>query len=59
MVLNQVKGICFFVYCRYLSLGNLRDANYLFDELKKEEERDELELPDSELIEFIIYLLLT
>ncbi|XP_031743588.1 Golgi to ER traffic protein 4 homolog isoform X2 [Cucumis sativus] len=43
----------------YLSLGNLRDANVLFDELKKVEEREELELPDSELIEFIVYLLLT
>ncbi|XP_008459732.1 protein GET4 [Cucumis melo] len=43
----------------YLSLGNLRDANVLFDELKKEEEREELELPDSDLIEFIVYLLLT
>lgn len=45
--------------CRYLSLGNLRDANRLIDELKKHEEREELEFPDSELIEFIIYLLLT
>ncbi|KAG7013799.1 Golgi to ER traffic protein 4-like protein, partial [Cucurbita argyrosperma subsp. argyrosperma] len=43
----------------YLSLGNLRDANCLIDELKKQEECGELEFPDSELIEFIIYLLLT
>lgn len=45
--------------CRYLALGNLRDANHLIDELKKQEEHGELEFPDSELIEFIIYLLLT
>lgn len=56
MVLNRVD---FFFPGRYLSLGNLRDANCLIDELKKQEEREELEFPDSELIEFIIYLLLT
>ncbi|XP_022156655.1 Golgi to ER traffic protein 4 homolog [Momordica charantia] len=43
----------------YLSLGNLRDANHIIDELKKREESEGLEFPDSELMEFIMYLLLT
>lgn len=43
----------------YLSLGNLRDANYLMDEVKKQVESKELEYPESDLTEFIDYLLLT
>ncbi|XP_031129284.1 Golgi to ER traffic protein 4 homolog [Ipomoea triloba] len=43
----------------YLSLGNLRDANYLMDEIKKQVSSKELEFPESELMQFIGYLLLT
>ncbi|GMG99376.1 hypothetical protein Nepgr_001216 [Nepenthes gracilis] len=43
----------------YLSQGNLRDANYLMDEIKKRVESEELEFPESDLIQFIIYLLQT
>ncbi|CBI31514.3 unnamed protein product, partial [Vitis vinifera] len=43
----------------YLSLGNLRDANYLMDEVKKQVESKELDYPESDLTEFIDYLLLT
>lgn len=38
----------------YLSLGNLRDANCLLDELRKQ-----LELPHSDLIQFVTYILQT
>ncbi|RZR97084.1 hypothetical protein BHM03_00026200 [Ensete ventricosum] len=41
----------------YLSQGNLRDANNLMDELNKQLEHEQLELPDSDLIQFIKYLL--
>ncbi|URE34931.1 hypothetical protein MUK42_30010 [Musa troglodytarum] len=41
----------------YLSQGNLRDANNLMDELNKQLEHKQLELPDSDLIQFIKYLL--
>ncbi|CAL9170798.1 unnamed protein product, partial [Musa hybrid cultivar] len=41
----------------YLSQGNLRDANNLMDELNKQLEHKQLELPDSDLILFIKYLL--
>lgn len=44
---------------RYLSLGNLRDANGLMDEVKKQMLSKELDFPQSELIQFINYLLLT
>ncbi|CAL5322381.1 unnamed protein product [Camellia sinensis] len=43
----------------YLSLGNLRDANYLMDELKNQVRDKELNLPRSDLMQFINYLLLT
>ncbi|KAJ4789345.1 Golgi to ER traffic protein 4 [Rhynchospora pubera] len=43
----------------YLSQGNLRDANILMDEIKHLLELDELDLPQSELMQFIEYLLLT
>ncbi|GMY08713.1 protein GET4 isoform X1 [Fagus crenata] len=43
----------------YLSLGNLRDANYLMDEIKKQVESKQLDFPQSDLIQFIIYLLQT
>ncbi|KAF6160792.1 hypothetical protein GIB67_035993 [Kingdonia uniflora] len=43
----------------YLSLGNLRDANFLLDELRKQVESKQLELPQSDLIDFIVYLLRT
>lgn len=43
----------------YLALGNLRDANYVVDEVKKQLESKELELPESELMQFVSYLLLT
>ncbi|KAK8651348.1 hypothetical protein V6N13_140953 [Hibiscus sabdariffa] len=43
----------------YLSMGNLRDANYLMDELKRLVGSQELELPETDLIQFITFLLLT
>nr|DAD26334.1 TPA_asm: hypothetical protein HUJ06_027802 [Nelumbo nucifera] len=43
----------------YLSLGNLKDANYLMDEIKKQVKDKQLALPQSDLIQFIIYLLQT
>ncbi|KAM7264467.1 hypothetical protein ACFE04_002150 [Oxalis oulophora] len=43
----------------YLAMGNLRDANCLMDEVKEHVECDELEFPESDLIEFICYLLPT
>lgn len=46
-------------FCRYLSLGNLGDANDLVDEVQKQMQDKELDYPHSELIEFINYLLET
>ncbi|KAL3506995.1 hypothetical protein ACH5RR_032377 [Cinchona calisaya] len=43
----------------FLSLGNLRDANALVDEVKKQVLSKNLDFPQSELIQFINYLLLT
>ncbi|XP_026660311.2 Golgi to ER traffic protein 4 homolog isoform X2 [Phoenix dactylifera] len=43
----------------YLSQGNLRDANYLMDELKKQLESKQLDFPCSDLTQFIEYLLRT
>ena len=44
---------------RYLASGNLRDANYLMDEIKKQVESKKLDFPQSRLIQFVIYLLQT
>ncbi|KAK3004457.1 hypothetical protein RJ639_019810 [Escallonia herrerae] len=41
----------------YLSLGNLRDANYVMDEVKKQAESKGICFPQSDLIQFIKYLL--
>ncbi|OIS97765.1 PREDICTED: Golgi to ER traffic protein 4 homolog [Nicotiana attenuata] len=43
----------------YLSLGNLRDANKLMEEVEKEMEAKHLGFPQSELMQFVNYLLLT
>ncbi|KAJ4720853.1 Golgi to ER traffic protein 4-like [Melia azedarach] len=43
----------------YLSLGNLRDANYLMDEVKKQVESKQLDFCQSDLIQFVFYLLQT
>lgn len=43
----------------YLSLGNLRDANFLMDDMKKQVQFQEFDFPRSELMQFIIYLLQT
>ncbi|GAB2235462.1 hypothetical protein Drorol1_Dr00025887 [Drosera rotundifolia] len=43
----------------YLSQGNLRDANYIMDEIKKKMDSEELDFSESELIQFIVYLLQT
>ncbi|KAJ8568385.1 hypothetical protein K7X08_027918 [Anisodus acutangulus] len=43
----------------YLSLGNLRDANKLMDEVKMEVELKNINFPNSELTQFVNYLLLT
>lgn len=55
----KIGYLWLFLTARYLSLGNLRDANYLMDELKKQVNSKELEFPESELMQFISYLLLT
>ncbi|CAN1338575.1 Protein GET4 [Linum perenne] len=43
----------------YLSVGNMRDANFLLGEVKKQVEAKKLEFPQSDLIHFISYLLET
>uniref|UniRef100_M0ZQC6 Golgi to ER traffic protein 4 homolog n=2 Tax=Solanum TaxID=4107 RepID=M0ZQC6_SOLTU len=43
----------------YLSMGNLRDANKLMDEVKMEVELKNLNFPSSELTQYVNYLLLT
>nr|XP_016492318.1 PREDICTED: Golgi to ER traffic protein 4 homolog [Nicotiana tabacum] len=43
----------------YLSLGNLRDANKLMEEVEKEMQAKHLGFPQSELMQFVNYLLLT
>ncbi|XP_076889248.1 protein GET4-like [Bidens hawaiensis] len=43
----------------YLSIGNLRDANSIMDEIDKLASVQGLVFPDSELVEFINYLLQT
>ncbi|KAG8372810.1 hypothetical protein BUALT_Bualt12G0105800 [Buddleja alternifolia] len=43
----------------YLSLGNLRDANVLMDEMKKQVQFREIDFPRSELMQLINYLLKT
>ncbi|XP_051140078.1 protein GET4 [Andrographis paniculata] len=43
----------------YLALGNLRDANILMDDIKKQVQSREVDFPQSELMEFIGYLLRT
>nr|CAD1839860.1 unnamed protein product [Ananas comosus var. bracteatus] len=43
----------------YLSQGNLRDANILIDEIKRQLESKQLEFPRSDLTKFIDYLLQT
>lgn len=61
----SIQNLCHLVlisvyfHCRYLSLGNLRDANVLMDEIKKQVESKKLEFPKSDLIQFINYLLQT
>ncbi|KAL3352437.1 hypothetical protein AABB24_020445 [Solanum stoloniferum] len=42
----------------YLSMGNLRDANKLMDEVKMEVELKNLNFPSSELTQYVNYLLL-
>lgn len=44
---------------RYLSQGNLRDANILMDEIKKQLESKKPTFPESDLIKFVEYLLQT
>ncbi|KNA24235.1 hypothetical protein SOVF_017830 [Spinacia oleracea] len=43
----------------YLALGNMRDANYVMDEVKKQLELKEVDFPDSDLMQFVSYLLQT
>ncbi|XP_058111285.1 protein GET4 [Magnolia sinica] len=43
----------------YLSLGNLRDANCLMDELKIQLKSKQLDFPKSDLIQFIVYVVKT
>jgi len=44
---------------RYLSLGNLKDANILVDEIKKQIQSTEVEFPKTNLMQFINFLLQT
>ncbi|BAB10564.1 unnamed protein product [Arabidopsis thaliana] len=43
----------------YLSMGNMKDANFMMDEIKKQAETKNPELSESDLIQFISYLLET
>ncbi|KAL0424891.1 UNVERIFIED_CONTAM: Golgi to ER traffic protein 4 [Sesamum radiatum] len=43
----------------YLALGNLRDANVLMDEMKKQVQVREVDFPRSELMQLVNYLLKT
>lgn len=43
----------------YLASGNLRDANYLMDEVKNQVASKEVEFPESDLVQLINYLLQT
>lgn len=43
----------------YLALGNLRDANILMDEIKKQVQSREVDFPESELMQFNDYILRT
>lgn len=49
----------FFLDDRYLSLGNMKDANYIMDEVKKQVENKQLQLQPSDLIQFVFYVLQT
>ncbi|CAK8569352.1 unnamed protein product [Lathyrus sativus] len=42
-----------------LSLGNLKDANILVDEIKKQTQASEVEFPKTDLMQFINFLLQT
>ncbi|CAJ2629670.1 hypothetical protein L195_g014355 [Trifolium pratense] len=44
---------------RYLSLGNLRDANILVDEIKAQTQTGDVDFPKTDLMQFINYLLQT
>ncbi|KAK7343831.1 hypothetical protein VNO77_12884 [Canavalia gladiata] len=44
---------------RYVSSGNLKDANILMEEIKKQVQTAEIELPKTELMQFINFLLPT
>lgn len=59
MIKFSFLSFYFFGYGRYLSSGNLRDSNQLMDELKKQVEEKQLDLPQSDLLQFIIFLLQT
>ncbi|OMO71608.1 hypothetical protein CCACVL1_18133 [Corchorus capsularis] len=43
----------------YTSMGNLRDANFLLDEIKRQVASQNVDFPQSHLIQFITFLLLT
>lgn len=57
MILNE--GSFAFCLYRYLSLGNLRDANILMDEVKKQVQSGEIDFPRTELMQLTNYLLQT
>jgi hypothetical protein len=54
-----VSFLTLYSFLRYLSQGNLRDANLLMDELKALLKSSDLEFPKTDLIQFIRYLLPT
>ena len=58
---NKVSNwtIAHFLRDRYLSLGNLKDANILVDEIKKQTQSTEIEFPKTDLMQFINFLLQT
>lgn len=45
--------------CRYLALGNLRDANRLYDAVKRRLTDNSEQFPDSPLMHFVKFLLAT
>lgn len=49
----------FIIFYRYLSQGNLKEANNLVDNVKLQLNEKQLELPKTDLIQFIEYLLQT
>lgn len=55
----HISKVIPFCFGRYLSLSNLRDANQLIDEIKRQVDNQRHDFLESDLIQFIAYLLET